>query len=91
MTTSEQAGRIKVNNPRIGCAYHLAWANTGCWWILKQLSEDGNCVLETPSTKKQIKAKTDDLRHTKKNQRKIYDTQTEDTRLFPNRSIDSKK
>ena len=51
----------------IGQKYHLAWANPACVWVLKSgPGSTGKVILETPKTKKQLEAKSSDLRLTNK-------------------------
>ncbi len=44
-----------VNKP-----IHLAWANPGAVWILKEIRDDNTIVCETPKNRKQHIAKATD-------------------------------
>ena len=54
----------KPKKYEIGKLYHLSWAVKGCVWKLKSFDNSGNCIMETPKTKKTIQAKLTDLYHT---------------------------
>ena len=52
-----------TNKPEIGNKYHLSWASKGCVWKLVEICADNiYCYLQTPKSKKIIKAKIVDLR-----------------------------
>lgn len=59
-----------VENPEVHKAYHLAWANRGCVWILDSIEGD-KCKMHTPATNKPITANLSDLRHTRKNAQRL--------------------
>lgn len=61
---------LKVENPIIGKAYHLAWAYNGCIWNLKEINGE-NIVMQAKVSKKIVHAKLSDLRHTRKQQEKL--------------------
>lgn len=52
----------KTTNPTVGNKYHLSWAMHSCVWKLVEIVDLNWCWLETPKTKKRIKAKIEDLR-----------------------------
>ena len=62
---------LDVKTPKIGSIYHLSWARSHAmkWRLLKI---DGNFVdMETPVTKKYMRAKLSDLKHLRSSQVKI--------------------
>lgn len=62
---------LPVEHPVIGAKYHLAWARKhGMVWTLVRIEGD-SAVLQTPVTKKWLRAKLVDLRHTRNEQTRI--------------------
>lgn len=67
---------MPVINPKIGAKYHLSWAKShGMIWVLMAIEGDV-AVMRTPKTKKVLRTKLTDLRHTRATQFKIENNLT---------------
>ena len=62
---------FKVDNPHAGGTYHVSWAKKGCVWNCSAVNEDGTVDLVTPKTRKRLRVKISELRHTRNTQDKI--------------------
>lgn len=73
---------LPVINPKIGARYHLSWARShGMIWVLTAIDGE-TAIMRTPKTKKILKTKVADLRHTRRTQLKIENGLT-DSQITP--------